>query len=67
MPGINEVARLAGVSTATVSRALSGNGHVAQETKEKSKLPLVLILTGGGLVVAVGALLIWGASAGMFG
>jgi LacI family transcriptional regulator, repressor for deo operon, udp, cdd, tsx, nupC, and nupG len=35
MTGINEVAELAGVSTATVSRALSGNGHVAQATKER--------------------------------
>lgn len=50
-----------------VSAVSAGDAIVAQETKEQSKLPLVLILTGGGLVVAVGALLIWGASAGMFG
>ncbi|MCU1542423.1 MAG: LacI family transcription regulator [Microbacteriaceae bacterium] len=37
MPGINEVAALAGVSTATVSRALSGNGHVSPATKTRVK------------------------------
>lgn len=55
----------------SASRAVSAVGAsgpvVKQETKEKSKLPLVLIVTGGGLVLAVAALIVWGVSSGMFG
>jgi hypothetical protein len=40
---------------------------VAKPTKERSKLPLVLSLTGGGLLIAVIALGAWGASNGFFG
>lgn len=35
MPGIKEVAAHAGVSSATVSRALSGNGAVSEETRRR--------------------------------
>lgn len=35
MAGIDEVAQRAGVSTATVSRALSGNGHVSDATRAR--------------------------------
>lgn len=56
------------VSAKRAVSAMNGSDAVVkQETKEKSKLPVVLIATGGGLVLAVGALVIWGAVSGMFG
>lgn len=39
---------------------------VAKPAKEHSKVPLILSLTGGGLLIVVVALGIWGANNGMF-
>lgn len=54
-------------ATRAVSAVTSTGGVVKQETKEKRKLPVVLISLGGGLVVVVGGLLVWGMMNGMFG
>jgi DNA-binding LacI/PurR family transcriptional regulator len=57
MTGINEVAELAGVSTATVSRALSGNGHVAEATKvrvEAAALELGYVVSSNASSLATG-------------
>lgn len=63
--------RESGLSPVSATRAVSARvipGPVVTEAqKEKSKLPTVLIATGGGLVVVVAGLLIWGATSGMFG
>ena len=57
MVGINEVAQLAGVSTATVSRALSGNGHVAEETRARvlaAALELEYVVSSNASSLATG-------------
>lgn len=57
MPGINEVADLAGVSTATVSRALSGNGHVSEATRQKvlaAALELEYVVSSNASSLATG-------------
>lgn len=51
MPGIHEVARVAGVSAATVSRALSGRGSVSPSTRER----VVAAATELGYVVSSSA------------
>src|SRR6185312_5598248 len=51
MPSIQDVADLAGVSTATVSRALSGNGTVSAATRER----VALAATELGYVVSSNA------------
>lgn len=53
--------------SAVSARGLTESSVVAEPGKEKSKLPLVLSLTGGGLLVAVGAVAIWGFNQGIFG
>ncbi len=57
MPGINDVAQLAGVSTATVSRALSGNGHVSDATRERvhaAALELEYVVSSNASSLATG-------------
>ena len=57
MPGINEVAQLAGVSTATVSRALSGNGHVSEATRRRvhaAALELEYVVSSNASSLATG-------------
>jgi len=57
MPSINEVAELAGVSTATVSRALSGNGHVSSATRERvnaAALELEYVVSSNASSLATG-------------
>lgn len=51
MVGIDEVARAAGVSTATVSRALSGRGRISDATRERVRLAAA----GLGYVVSASA------------
>ncbi|QIM16436.1 hypothetical protein G7067_08405 [Leucobacter insecticola] len=52
---------------AVSARVSSGIPVVAKPAKENNKLPLVLSLTGGGLLAAVIAYVVWAASQGMFG
>lgn len=60
------------IAPVSASRAVSAVGAsqqsvVKQDTRDRSKLPVILITTGGGLVIVVGAILAVGFSNGWFG
>lgn len=54
-------------ASSAVSMRSAQGPLVAEATKDKSKLPVVLIATGGVLVVGAVALIVWAAASGMFG
>lgn len=60
--GVAPVSARAAVSAQTVREA----PVVAAPTREKSKLPMVLALSGGGLVVVVGGIIVWAVNSGAF-
>lgn len=54
-------------ATRAISAQASNNAIVTPATTKGNKLPLILSISGGGLLLAVIGLFIWGASNGMFG
>lgn len=53
-------------SRAVSARSVQG-ALVAEVTKDKSKMPVVLIATGGVLVLGAAGLIVWAAASGLFG
>lgn len=53
-------------SRAVSARSVQG-ALVAEATKDKSKMPVVLIATGGVLVLGAAGLIVWAAASGLFG
>lgn len=60
-----------GMAPVSASQAVSARGAqgplVAEAGKDKSKMPVVLIATGGVLVLGAAGLIIWAATSGLFG
>ncbi len=70
--GISEAAPAGGgMAPVSASRAVSARGSqgplVADASKDKSKMPVVLIATGGVLVLGAVGLIVWAATSGLFG
>lgn len=63
--------RESGTAPVSAARAVSARSMpgpvVTEAQKERSKLPIVLMVTGGGLLVGVAALAAWSISSGVFG
>ncbi len=53
-------------SRAVSARSVQG-ALVTEATKDKSKMPVVLIATGGVLVLGAAGLIVWAAASGLFG
>ena len=59
---------MAPVSASRAVSARSSQGALVTEaTKDKSKMPVVLIATGGVLVLGAAGLIVWAAASGLFG
>ena len=67
-PAVSQHDTLAPVSakSAVSARVPSGVPVVAKPTKEHSKLPLILGLSGGGLLIVIVGLGVWGVTSGLF-
>lgn len=69
--GLVEAARTGAMAPVSASRAVSARAShgplVADATRDKNKMPVVLIATGGVLVLGAAGLIIWAATSGLFG
>ena len=69
--GVAEATPTGMMAPVSASRAVSARSVqgalVAEVTKDKSKMPVVLIATGGVLVLGAAGLIVWAAASGLFG
>lgn len=69
--GFSEATPTGMMAPVSASRAVSARSVqgalVAEATKDKSKMPVVLIATGGVLVLGAAGLIVWAAASGLFG
>ena len=69
--GFSEATPTGMMAPVSASRAVSARSEqgslVTEATKDKSKMPVVLIATGGVLVLGAAGLIVWAAASGLFG